>query len=224
MCSTQPTPRIKVTITLSRLSHSFSRDDLPPLVTLKITSSPENPSVITLYTQDSPLFLPQGLTTRGFTLFNLSSQSFIETATFRINRAPLDRIKGSPDNKFFLTLSPGEEISISAPFGRGGGVNKIRPQPKAIAEKGWELNDDGTERKTRRPNQPIGVDGLEPGVRYKIGLNEEKLKEIWWAPVPKEDILVEKDQREIGYVQDYEGWVKGGLEFEVEWTEVLVEK
>jgi len=98
----------------------------------------------------------------------------------------------------------------------------VKPQPKAVVERGWELDDDGNEKKIRRSVLPIGVDGLEPGHEYVVGLNEEALKRMWWAPVGKEEILVE-GSAEGSYVQDYE-WMKTPLNFHVKKVKLNVEQ
>lgn len=50
---------------------------------------------------------------------------------------------------------------LSTPFGRNG--SNVKPQPKAVVQRGWELDEDGNERKIRRSTRATGVDGLEPG-------------------------------------------------------------
>jgi hypothetical protein len=61
--------------------------------------------------------------------------------------------------------------------------------------------------KIRRSTQATGVDGLEPGHRYSIGVDVEQLKKCLWAPATKEEILV--DAREEGqYLTDYERLVR----------------
>ncbi|KAK4198321.1 hypothetical protein QBC40DRAFT_284041 [Triangularia verruculosa] len=215
-------PKVHVTMTIDPQTHSFTTDALPPLLTLKITSSYTTP--ITFFTFNRPLSLPSALTNRTITIHCLPSLQKIETCSFRVNRPAITRVKGDSDESFYLTLYPNTTVEISTPFGRGGGVNKIRPVPKKIAEKGWEVDEDGKERRIRRSVQPTGVDGLEPGWEYKVGLDRESLEGMWWAAVEKEEILVE-DGAEGRYVQDYGEWIKdGGVEWVVEEGIVKVEE
>lgn len=46
----------------------------------------------------------------------------------------------------------------------------VRPQPKEVVEKGWELDERGKEMRVRRSTKACGVDGLERGHRYKVDL------------------------------------------------------
>ncbi|KAK4173889.1 hypothetical protein QBC36DRAFT_358871 [Triangularia setosa] len=177
-----------------------------------------DPQPIAFFTFNRPLAFPSALSNRSITIHSLPSLQKIETAEIRLQRGPLTRIKGDSDERFYLALHPNTPLELSTLFGRGGGVNKIRPAPKSIAEKGWEVDEDGKERRIRRSVQPTGVDGLEPGLEYKVGLNKEKLERMWWA-------AVEKETAEGRYVQDYEGWVKRGeIECFVEEGVVRVEE
>ncbi|KAK4653546.1 hypothetical protein QC762_507867 [Podospora pseudocomata] len=219
--TTSPPAKIHITITITPETHSFTTNPLPPLLTLSLLS--HHPTQITLCTFNRPLALPSALTNRTITIHSLPSRQKIETCLFQVNRSPVTRIRGDSDEQFYLTLLPNTPTAISTPFGRGGGVNKIRPVPKAIAEKGWEVDEEGRERRVRRSVQPTGVDGLEPGLEYEVGLDRESLEGMWWAPVGREEILIEGGTTEGRYMGDYGGWVKGGIEWVVEGGRVKVE-
>ena len=87
----------------------------------------------------------------------------------------------------------------------------MKPQPRSVVERGWEIDEEGKETRIRRSVCATGVDGLESGHRYAVGLNKELIERIKWAPVRKEEILVD-GSREGRYVQDY-AWNSGGVEF-----------
>lgn len=53
------------------------------------------------------------------------------------------------------------------------------------------LDEQGNELKIRRSIEACGVDGLEGGHRYKVGVAREELMGIWWRWGVKEDMLVE---------------------------------
>lgn len=103
-------------------------------------------------------------------------------------------------------------MTLSRPFGRGGvnGTVAVKPLPRHIVEQGWELDDKGEQRKIRRSKKATGVDGLEAGHEYLVGVNLEVLKKVKWTFGTKEDLLVE-------------GWGKGALVQDFEWEEGKVE-
>lgn len=76
------------------------------------------------------------------------------------------------------------------------------------------LDENGNELSARRSTQATGVDGLEPDHQYTIGLNAESLRGCRWAPVGKEEILVD-DVGEGSYLGDYQGWQSLPLDFRV---------
>ncbi|KAF2691237.1 hypothetical protein K458DRAFT_399137 [Lentithecium fluviatile CBS 122367] len=217
MASTTPqTPHIDIVLSFDPPSHSFSQAT-PPNLTLTLTSHAETP--FTLFTWSTTLALPNALTTSGITITDAAAGRAVQTASLTANRAPLKRTKGTSDEKYFITLQPNTQLQLSTGFGRGGSV---KPQPKAVVERGWELDENGDERKIRRSKFATGVDGLEPGHEYVIGLDEGALKSVWWVQVAKEEVLVE-GSAEGSYVQDYE-WEKIPLNFHVEEAELKVEQ
>ena len=82
-----------------------------------------------------------------------------------------------------------------------------------MIQRGWELDDEGNERRIRRPKRATGVDGLEAGCSYRVGLDAEALEKCKWAFATKEEVLVEKG--DPGYhVGDF-AWEK---EAKIQWS------
>ncbi|EMR64990.1 hypothetical protein UCREL1_8046 [Eutypa lata UCREL1] len=96
-------------------------------------------------------------------------------------------------------------IELSYTFGR----HIFRPQPWSIVQLGREIDEAGNPRNIRRSRSVTGVDGLEPGHEYEVGMDVEALrKSVMWAPVPKEDILLERGYRGPGMnLLDY-AWIR----------------
>ncbi|KAI1280075.1 hypothetical protein F5Y07DRAFT_355800 [Xylaria sp. FL0933] len=202
-------PRIDIQVSFDRNTHSYSQSE-PPKIMLQVTSRAQHP--VTLYTWRRPLDPKGALTSNGYVITDLTTGNPVKTTYFMINRGPELRVRGSSDEQFFLTLLPDVPVELSTGFGRGGGG--VKPDPRAVVERGWERDEHGNERKIRRSTQATGVDGLEPGHKYSVGLNMEALRGCWWAPVTKDEILV--DQRGEGsYVQDYPWNTETPLEFNV---------
>ncbi|KAL5371705.1 hypothetical protein DPSP01_014056 [Paraphaeosphaeria sporulosa] len=214
--ASEESPRITVEIVFDRLSHSFSQPS-PPILTLTLTSHAKTP--LTLFTWGTPFSLPRALTSNGFVITDTSSGQNVKTSLMQVQRTPLKRTRGSPDEQYFLTLQPESPVHLSTGFGRGGGG--VKPQPKSVVERGLEVDANGNEVNLRRSKSATGVDGLEPGRKYEIGLNTDLLDIIRWAPAEKEDILVE-GTGEGSNVQDYE-WNKGSLNFSVRQSTLSVE-
>ncbi|KAI0973365.1 hypothetical protein F4678DRAFT_426528 [Xylaria arbuscula] len=208
-------PRIDVQVSFDRTTHSYSQPEPPKIIT-QITSRAQHP--LTLYTWRRPLDPKGALTSNGYIITDLTTGNPVKTTYLMINRGPELRVRGSSDEQYFLTLLPNVPVELSIGFGRGGGG--IKPDPRAVVERGWERDEHGNERKIRRSSQATGIDGLEPGHTYSVGLNMEALRGCWWAPVTKDEILV--DQRGEGsYVQDYPWTTEIPLEFHV--TEATID-
>ena len=77
----------------------------------------------------------------------------------------------------------------------------MRPQPRAIVERGWELDEQGNEQKIRRSTTACGVDGLEAGHRYRVGVASGPLMGLWWKWGTKEEILVESGSLHRDFTQ-----------------------
>ncbi|KAI0528436.1 hypothetical protein GGR58DRAFT_316640 [Xylaria digitata] len=200
-------PRVDIQVSFDRSTHSYSQPE-PPRVVITVTSRAQHS--ITLYTWRRPLDPKGALTSNGYVITDLTTGNPVRTTYLMINRGPELRVRGSSDEQFFLTLRPNIPVELSTGFGRGGGG--IKPDPRAVMERGWERDEHGNERKIRRSTQATGVDGLEPGHSYSVSLNMEALRGCWWAPVTKDEILV--DQRGEGsYIQDYPWNTDTALDF-----------
>ncbi|KAK6953571.1 hypothetical protein Daesc_005876 [Daldinia eschscholtzii] len=224
--SCEITPKIDIEISLSSPTHCFTRP-LAPTIYLGLTllpnpSPPSSPNAITLYTEDTPLCPERALSRAGFTITDLTTHEPIKLTNIRnVQRManPKRRTRGSLEEHYFLTLYPGKRVELSAEFGRRG----FRPQPWSTVKIGRELDEAGNPRNIRRSASVTGVDGLEPGHEYEIGLNTEDLKGIMWAPAAKEDILLERGYKEPGAgLMDYP-WVRDQpLEYRVRTTKIKV--
>lgn len=139
-----------------------------------------------------------------------------------IQRSAITRVRGSGDEDLYLTLKPEVPVTLSRPFGRGGvnGTVALKPLPKHIVQQGWELNDKGEQRKIRRSTKATGVDGLEAGHSYCVGVDLERLGRVKWAYKTKEEVLVD-GWGKGAQVQDFE-WEDGRVEWSVREAEVVV--
>ena len=93
----------------------------------------------------------------------------VPQTTVHPQRARLSRARGSGDEKHFLTLYPHVPTVMSTEFSRGGGS---RPQPRAVVERGWQVDEQDNELKIRRGTKGCRVDGLESGHRYRVDVAE----------------------------------------------------
>ncbi|KAL8899343.1 MAG: hypothetical protein Q9207_006255, partial [Kuettlingeria erythrocarpa] len=153
-----------------------------------------------------------------FPIWDLTTDSGVKTTSIRVQRLPLSRARGSGDEVYFLTLPPSEAVTVSTRFARGN--EGMRPVSKAAAQREREE----AERKghARRSVSACGVDGLEPGHRYRVDVAKASLMSFWWIWGTKEDVLVDPGSREWGLynVQAEETplEIEGieGVEFEIE--------
>jgi hypothetical protein len=129
------------------------------------------------------------LATRCFSILDLTTDTYIPQSSIRVQRPAFSRAKGSGDNHLFLTLYLNTPVVISTPFGPSGGNS--RPEPKAVVERGWVLDSEGNETKTRRSRQGCGVDGLEGSYRYRVDVARGPLMGVQWWWGTKEELLVE---------------------------------
>ncbi|KAI0550434.1 hypothetical protein F4679DRAFT_202431 [Xylaria curta] len=209
-------PRVDIQVSFDRPTHSYSQTE-PPRIFIAVTSRAQHP--ITLYTWRRPLDPKGALTSNGYVINDLTTGDPVKTTKIMINRGPQLRVRGCSDDPFFLTLQPNNPVQLSTGFGRGGGG--IKPDPRAVVERGWEQDEHGNERKIRRSTQATGVDGLEPGHTYSVGLNMEDLGGCWWAPATRDDILVDH-RGEESYVQDYSWYTETPLDFRVREAKIEV--
>lgn len=207
MTDATQSPRISLTLSISPNTHSFS-SPLPPTLTLTLLSHASTP--ITLFTWNTPFHLPHNLANNSISIYNTTTCTTVPISKILVQRPAIKRLRGSHDEVLFLTLKPGIPVTLSRPFGRNA---TIKPLPKHIIQRGWELDENGKERRIRRPTNATGVDGLEAGCSYSVGVNAEVLERCNWAFCTKEDVLV--DHAGVGsYVQDF-AWEK---EAKIEWT------
>ncbi|KAI1171947.1 hypothetical protein F4777DRAFT_563624 [Nemania sp. FL0916] len=209
-------PQIDIQVSFDRPTHSYSQLE-PPRIFITVTSRARYP--ITVYTWRRPLDPKRALISNGYIVTDQATGDPVRTTYLMINRMPELRVRGSPDDKYILTLQPNTPVELSTGFGRAGGG--IKPDPRAIVERGWERDEHGNEQKIRRSMQATGVDGLEPGHTYSVGLNMESLRGMWWAPVTRDEILV--DHRGKGsYIQEYPWNVDRPLDFRVAEAQIQI--
>jgi hypothetical protein len=179
---------LSVKLSLSSSTYHFS-DPNPPVLALTVESQLDRP--ITLFTWRTPFHPASALTNGGFVITDTANNTTIPQTLTRIQRTPISRVRGSNDEKYFLTLHPHIPAVVAAGFGPGGGSR--RPQPRAIVERGWELDEQGNELKIRRSTKGCGVDGLEAGHRYRVDVARGALMGLWWRWGTKDDgdILVD---------------------------------
>ena len=178
-------PELSVKVSISSTTYSFS-DFTPPTLALTIESLADRP--LTLFTWHTPFDPASGMTQGCFSIIDIASNLPVPQTVIRVQRGPISRARGSGDEKCFLTLQPHVPTIVSTEFSRGAGK---RPQPRAVVERGWELDEQGNEMKIRRGTKGCGVDGLEPGHEYKVDVAKGSLMGIWWRWGTKEEILVE---------------------------------
>ncbi|KAI9809559.1 MAG: hypothetical protein M1827_006794 [Pycnora praestabilis] len=179
-------PKISIKISLSSYLYHFS-NPTPPEISVVVESFCDRP--ITLFTWGTPLDPASARTQGGFVIIDLANDESVPQTSSSINRTPFSRARGSGDEKYFMTLHPNTPIISSTRFGRAAGY---RPQPKAIVERGWEVDEQGNEKKTRRSVRGCGVDGLEAGHRYRVDVARGKLLGTWWRWGTKDDIMIDE--------------------------------
>ncbi|KAI1266612.1 hypothetical protein F5Y18DRAFT_361792 [Xylariaceae sp. FL1019] len=216
-------PTVKVELYLSPSTHCFTSQAAPDItLQLSLIESPAS-TPITLYTEKTPLDIRHALSHRGFTIRDLTERMDVENTAFvnnamRMANPPL-RVRGSAEEKYFITLPASrrdqaphsidadddEEVRLSYTFGRGN----FRPQPWSVVQLGHEVDENGNPRNIRRSKKVTGVDGLKPGHEYEIGMDVNELRQsVMWAPVPKEDILLEEGFKGGGRKLDDYPWIK----------------
>lgn len=158
--SSPPAPKLTVESSLSPIIYSYS-SPIPPNLSLAITSDASRP--ITLLTYNTPFHPRSGMTQNCFPIWDLSTDSGVETTSVRIQRMPLSRSRGSGDEQYFLTLPPSEKTTVSTRFARGN--EDMRPQSKAVAQQ--EREEAERTGKARSSVFACGVDGWNPVIATK---------------------------------------------------------
>ena len=209
-------PKISTILSLNHSTYHFS-DETPPELSLTVTSDSEKP--IILFTWHTPLWPKLALTQRQFIITDLTDNVEVTQTSVRLQRTPFTRVRGSSDELYYLEIMPGRPAVVTTSFGRGS----FHPQPKRVAERGWELDEQGNEMKIRRSVHAQGVDGLQPGHRYRLDVKAGALQGMWWRWGTKEDFLVNPDSSDRMWSADQSE--QGALEFEpIEGLEFCVEK
>jgi hypothetical protein len=144
---------------------------------------------ITFFTWDKPLDFRHILTNNGITITNQTTNTPVKTTRHMIQRTAITRLRGSYDEVLFPTLEPEVATTFSRAFGRNA---TIKPLPKHMIKNGWELDAEGKEMRIRRSRDATGVDGLEAGCSYRVGVNIESLNQCKWAFATKEEVLVDR--------------------------------
>ncbi len=209
-------PNLTVHLSLSPTTYSYS-NPTPPTLSLTITSHADRP--LTLLTYNTPFHPASGLTQNCFPIYDLTTSTSVKTTSIRVQRMPLSRARGSGDEKYFLTLPPSEPITVSTRFARGN--EGMRPMSKAAAQR--EREEAERRGHARRSVFACGVDGLEPGHRYRVDVAKAGLMSFWWVWGTKEDVLVDAGSRDWGLdsvqVEETPLEIVGeieGVEFEIE--------
>ncbi len=109
-------PSLSVKLSLSPSAYSFS-NPAPPVLALTIESHADRP--LTLFTRNTPFHPRSGLTSACFLIIDTADNTPIPQSTIRIQRGPLSRMRGSGDEKYFLTLYPHTPTVVSTGFTRG---------------------------------------------------------------------------------------------------------
>lgn len=214
--SSPQAPKLSVKLSLSPTTYSYSNPD-PPILSLTISTNAEKP--LTLLTYNKPFNPRSGMTNDCFPIWDLTTDTAIKQTSVRVNRLPLSRAKGSSDEQYFLTLQPSEPTTVSTRFARGNAA--FRPLSKAQADR--EREEAERTNHARRSMFACGVDGLEPGHRYKVSVAKGQLMAFWWVWGTKEDVLVEPDSRDWGL--DHVQTEETPLEIdEIESVEFVVEE
>ncbi|KAI4723857.1 hypothetical protein E4T49_08426 [Aureobasidium sp. EXF-10728] len=210
------TARIEISLSIDPSTHTFS-SPTPPTLTMTLLSHATSP--ITIFVWNTALHISRALTNRGINITDLETNTSVPTTLIQVQRPAITRLRGSADENLYLEVLPGVPIQLQRAFGRNVDV---RPLPRHIVQKGWELDDQGNERKIRRSTSATGVDGLEAGKKYRVGVNMEMLDRCKWAFATKEEVLVNRVEGRI-YPEDF-GWeMEGKIEWRVEEAIISVE-
>lgn len=197
--SPKTSPRVEIELSLTPQTYTYTRPSAPTITLRLSLIFPDFPGQekedhpITLYTEGSPLDMRRALSSGGFTIKDLATDTYVQTTKVtNVQRFPNPkrRVQGCPEAPYFVTLEPGADatVELSSDFGR----HNFHPQPWSVVKLGREVDETGQPRNIRRSASVTGVDGLEPGHEYEVGLNVDALRKIIWAPVLKDDILLEK--------------------------------
>lgn len=204
-------PKISITMHLEPTTYHFS-NPCPPTLSFTLTSHASSPLTI-LIPHSSPLAVARAMNTGSYPISSLSTSP---PTPLKIGDMS-GTISLPPSRNELLTLQPGSASkTFSVAFNRGGSYDlAFRPQPWEVVRRGRVLDSEGNETGIRRPSVVHGVDGLEAGKMYRVGMAVGKLEKVpwWWGG---EDGEPERERLEefVGGIE----WevVDGGVEFAVE--------
>ena len=141
---------------------------------------------------------------------DLATNDEVTQTHVQLSRMAFTRVRGDPDEVYYMTIMPHSATTISTPFGRGN----AQPQPRAVRQRGWELDDKGNEMKIRRSKEAHGVDGLEPRHRYRLDVKHGELQGMQWRWGTKDDLLVDSDAQGADRMLSSVEWEQTPLDFE----------
>ncbi|KAI4228549.1 MAG: hypothetical protein L6R36_001586 [Xanthoria steineri] len=147
-----PVAEISIKLQLSQPTHHYSNPVAPEL-SITVTSDSDKP--LTMFTWSTLLNPKLALLRNHFIITDLTTG--VEVPQFAIScirRGIFKRVRGCEDEKYLLTIEPGLPKVVSISFGGK------RPLPK------------GSEWDGRVIHSAAGVDGLEPGHRYRLDVAE----------------------------------------------------
>ena len=185
MASSRP-PKVSIVLSLNQSTYHFP-ESTAPVLSLTVTTDSDKPFMV--FTWHTALWPKLALGQRQFVITDLTDNIEVVQTAMMLQRMPFTRVRGAPDEVYYLDIMPGTPTIVSTPFARG----HTRPQSKAVAQRGWVLDDEGNERKIRRSVHARGVDGLEPGHRYRLDVKRGELWGMWWRWGTKEGFLVDAD-------------------------------
>lgn len=208
-------PKVSIVLALNPSTYHFSEPTAPEL-SLTVTSDSDKPFMV--FTWNTVLWPKLALAQRQFIITDLTDNVEVTQTSIMLQRMPFSRVRGAPDEVYYLDILPDTPTTISTPFGRGN----TQPQPKAVAQRGWEVDEEGNERESVHAS---GVDGLEPGHRYRLEVKREGLEGMWWRWGTKEDFLVDANSPEERRMWSADQSEKSPLDFEpIEGIEFSVEE
>lgn len=195
-------PRISASLSLQPIRHSFSSSSEAPLLTLTLTSHHSYP--ITIYADDlSPKLM---LICGALTITDLTTggTKVRQSTRTHCRIPPPSKVIVTLNRALFHTLLPNTPVTLSTPFtrshgsggdtgGEGGGSGNNDSKTKPLAKHDPKYLSSSPTAK----HGAYGVDGLEPGHRYALGVAAENDKESkvawnvvrWWEYGTKEEVL-----------------------------------
>jgi len=201
-------PKVTIKLELTPQNYQFS-NPTPPTLTICLISHASSPLTIKI-PHGSPLDVPRAMNQGAFPIFDLTTSP--PTPVHIGDLSGYISVPPSPNKT--LTLFPEDDSQrLTVAFNRGGSFETTyRPEPWEVVQKGRVLDKDGNLTGIRRPSVVTGVDGLEPGKRYRTTVDLEKLKGVsWWLGANTDGEGNEFSVTPITFEVD-----GGGVEFSVE--------